>query len=135
MSENWKLGIGVYDSFDREWALCTDYSKKPYHAISPEDMDEAIKICIEKNVDNGFNPNGAFTDHYGVIRYELGEYGLIARCKEVWCPYNHKDRFVVDLSEVIKALQVTANTVRGNGMLMCADTIEWAIEQITKEEK
>lgn len=37
---------------------------------------------------------------------------------------------MVEITEVIKALEVTSNTVRGNGMGMCADTIDWAIEVI-----
>lgn len=40
---------------------------------------------------------------------------------------------MTDLSEAIKVLKVTSNSVRGNGMLMCADSIDWAVEQIEKE--
>ncbi len=42
---------------------------------------------------------------------------------------------MTELSEIIKALKVTANTVRGNGMLMCAGTIDWAIENLLEGER
>lgn len=91
MNENWMLGVGHYDSFDRGWVLCRGVTGIPYKTITPKDMDEAIETCIKKNKD--FNPNDPFNDHYGVIRYKLEEHGLIAQCIEVWCPYDHKDRF------------------------------------------
>lgn len=37
---------------------------------------------------------------------------------------------MTELSEVIKALEVTASSVRGCGLLSCAETMDWAIEQI-----
>jgi len=36
----------------------------------------------------------------------------------------------VDLNEVIKVLEVTSKSVGGNGMRMCASSIDWAIEQL-----
>lgn len=92
MSETVKLGIGVYDSFDREWALCRDYSKRPYAPYSGT-KEELIELCIKKNKENGFTSESTFNDHYGVIEYRLGEHGLISRCFEVWCPLHHKDKF------------------------------------------
>jgi len=95
MTQEWKLGIGSHDTFDRDWALCRDYTQRPYKPYSGTE-EELIKLCIKMNVDAGHTENIVkhyFTDHYGVIRYQLGEHGLIARCREVWCPYNHKDEF------------------------------------------
>ena len=95
MSEEWKVGIGVHDTFDREWCLCYDFSKKPYKPYAGTE-EELIEMCIKMNIDHNHTESivkGYFTDHYGVIRYQLNEYGLIARCREIWCPYRHKDEF------------------------------------------
>ncbi len=94
MSE-WNLGIGSHDTFDREWALCRDHSERPYKSYSGT-REELIKQCIQMNIDANHTETivkGNFTDHYGVIKYILDEHGLIARCWEVWCPYDHKDEF------------------------------------------
>ena len=95
MSDEWKLGIGVYDTFDRDWTLCHDFSKRPHNPHSGT-KEELIKLCIKMNIDAGHTEDIVkhnFTDHYGVIRYRLGEHGLIARCSEIWCPYHHKGEF------------------------------------------
>ena len=95
MTEEKKLGIGVYNSYDREWVLCHDYSERPYNAYSGT-KEELIKLCIKKNVDADHSESiikHYFTDHYGVIEYTLGEHGLIAKCREIWCPYSHKEEF------------------------------------------
>ena len=34
------------------------------------------------------------------------------------------------LSEIIKVLKVTSNTVLGNGMPSCAGSIDWAVEML-----
>ncbi len=95
MTEEKKLGIGVYDSYDREWVLCHDYSTRPYKAYSGIE-EELIKLCVKMNIDAGHSENiikHYFTDHYGVIQYVLDEHGLIAKCREIWCPYAYKDMF------------------------------------------
>jgi len=38
----------------------------------------------------------------------------------------------VDMNEVIKVLEVTAHSVRGCGLLSCAGSIDWAVNQIKK---
>lgn len=95
MGEEWKLGIGVHDTFDRTWVLCRDYSKKPYRPYSGT-KEELIQKCIEMNIKDNHTDSivrGIFSDHYGVIEYQLGFLGLISKCREVWCPYSHKDEF------------------------------------------
>ncbi len=108
MSDEWKLGIGVHDTFDRDWALCRDYSNKSYKAWSGT-KEELIQKCIQMNIKANYTKSiilGNFSDHYGVIEYQLGEHGLISRLREVWCPYSHKTEFgeliVVPKENVLK---------------------------------
>lgn len=95
----WTLGIGVYDTFDMEWALCRDYSQKPYNPYVGTE-EELIEICIDKNKESGFKSDSTFNDHYGVIKYQLGEYGTISKCFEIWCPLHHRDKFQSSTSTV-----------------------------------
>ena len=41
----------------------------------------------------------------------------------------------IDMNEVLKILEVTANSVRGNGMGMCASSIDWAVSQIREVQE
>ncbi len=111
MTDEWKLGLGVHDTFDRTWVLCHDFSERPYKAYAGTE-DELIELCIKKNIEGNHTNTivkGYFSDHYGVIKYQLDEHGLIARCREVWCPYNHKDEFGT-LQVVVKQRQGSAPT-------------------------
>ena len=46
-----------------------------------------------------------------------------------------KGENMTELSEVIKVLEVTSKSVRGNGMNACADSIDWVIEKLSCDDK